>query len=170
MPVAPKVQPEIRQVQSRLMQYLPEVKLVNPKQAHITLSFFPHVSPEKLKKLKEIITLHKAELLKTGFHFRKLGAFPNSKSARVLYLQVEGEIEKLKNTALSIRKLAHGSGLNFDPKNFIPHITVARLKEKSNLENLIGSLNFSPVSFTFGELLLFRTIPTGNRSLYLPVI
>ncbi len=168
-PVEQKVKSKVKLIQDRLSSFIPEAKLTNPNNTHVTLTFFPQVNPKQLKKLRQIINDHKKELLKVKLYFDRIDGFPDIKKAQVLYIHLGGEIGKLMTTAESIRNKAHLNGIVFDPKTLIPHLTIARLKTKQNLSNFSELFKLPKVEFNLGELILYQSLYTGPASLYLPI-
>lgn len=98
------------------------------EQLHITLAFLGELSEEKVRetveKLKEI------EFNKFKFETRGTGFFPSDSFVRVFWAGVQGrELVELQ------KRVAEAIGYK-EEREFNPHITIARLKSRKNIEAL----------------------------------
>lgn len=108
----------------------PGIKLVAPRQMHITLHFLGELSTNQVESLTTSLSVFEVEpfpLTVSG-----LGTFPTRKSPRVLWAGLKESSELLD--------LHHGLGellkytLEFEPEDrpYHPHITLARLKTQAD--------------------------------------
>jgi 2'-5' RNA ligase len=116
----------INDIQSNLMAE--RIKWVEAKNLHLTLKFF---GPTEKKQLEMIqITLDKAlkSQEKLQISFNKLGVFGSKYQPRVLWMGMENfdDIVKLqKQIAIALEDV----GIYADRQNFVPHLTIARIKQ-----------------------------------------
>ncbi len=137
-----------------------KVKLINPLNYHLTIAFLGSVSTSQLKKLKSelnalILTLKKPIECKIN----GLGAFPNIKAARLIFLNIESK--ELMELAEKIRKIVIKNGFKLDHE-FKSHITIARFKDKIELNDLDNI----HVSFSIDSFYLMQSILTSAGPLY----
>lgn len=103
------------------------VKAVEPENLHITLLFLGEVEEGKVSEIEELLS--KIEFEPFNLVFQSMGAFPNPKSPRVVWVGVE-EDGKLKELANEVYKSLKRLGFRRD-KEFSAHLTVARVKRKN---------------------------------------
>jgi 2'-5' RNA ligase len=117
-----------------------EVRWVKPDCFHLTLKFFGEMSEEKLPLVADFLAKtavrHGAFSLELG----GLGAFPNFKNPRVLFVPVESSGGPLKELAADIEKTARIFGLNPEENSFKAHVTLGRVKSNSGLEAVLEKL------------------------------
>ena len=101
---------------------------VNPENIHITLKFFGETEekriPEISRVLKEVAASHKpfaSELVNVGI-------FGSSYSPKVIWFGID-KAEPLKELGNDVLKSVETIGWEHDRQNFVPHITIGRIKE-----------------------------------------
>jgi 2'-5' RNA ligase len=108
------------------------LRLYRPEDLHLTLVFLGPVRRERLEALAHGIPacLPPVGPLELGLGFA--GAFPNRGEPRVLWLALEprrtGALEDLGRVREALAELCRGLGFPVDPRPFVPHLTVARLR------------------------------------------
>jgi 2'-5' RNA ligase len=110
-------------------------KLVPQNNWHITLAFIGDLEEEKVESLKSLLQVFQwGDAFKVGV--RNFGAFPSLEEGRVLWMGCEKGSEDLKILAEKLRRQLDDLGISYDPKPFVPHITLARLRSPKNLSRL----------------------------------
>ncbi len=163
-------------VRARLEQYGRELKSLGlygsfPKAEsfHLTLKFLGDIPEAKVDAIDA--ALERAVIGIAPFHLdvRGLGAFPDTSSARVVWIGFD-QSEPL--SLLQARVETALEDLEFPPEDrpFRPHLTLARLKSKENLRALQTYLREAGPVATAGtvpveEVVLFRSDlrPDGAR-------
>jgi len=115
---------------------------VRPENMHITLKFLGEYDIDEAKKIKVLEGFGSFELELEG-----LGAFPNVKNARVIWVGVKNP-KKINELAKKTHEL-------FGYNKFYPHITLVRMKEPFDASELLkkyhnicfGSLRVDLVKF-----------------------
>ena len=115
----------IRDFQSKISF---QAKPVEPQNLHFTLQFLGEISEEICEKIKQ--NLKTLEFQSFKINFKGVGAFPNMRSPRVVWIGVDDDdakmLEKLANEVKNALK-----PLGFSPdKPFKSHITIFRIKNK----------------------------------------
>jgi len=131
---------ELPQVlQSQLTHYttagqsqVPSFKWVSSPNFHLTLKFLGNVNDEILHKAKSTLEHEIRELNPFNLTVSHLGAFPAWQHAKVIWLGVEDQ----KRTCAQIKSVIETSFyqthcVSQAEKDYTPHITLARLKNKS---------------------------------------
>jgi 2'-5' RNA ligase len=118
-------------------------KLVEKENMHITLKFLGEIEERDVERIREIVEICKVEKFKISL--KGVGFFPNERYIRVVWIGVEN-YEPIVKMAKCID--SHLSKFGFKrEKDYIPHLTVARVKGKISINNLDKFL-----SMEFGEV------------------
>lgn len=124
-----------------------DVKWVTHENLHLTLKFLGNTPEVLLTKIRE--ALLNIVLSYEPFYIKiyKTGLFPNRKYPRVIWVGVEDSeiIKKLKN---DIEDSMAALGYQKKDKEFIPHLTLGRIRSQKGIVNLINELdNFKEKDF-----------------------
>ncbi|MBU1008160.1 RNA 2',3'-cyclic phosphodiesterase [Candidatus Dependentiae bacterium] len=159
------VKEEIGRVQDVLRKHnLFQGTYVNPEHAHLTLQFVGYIEPVALAPIKKLlgsISFHPIQA-KLGC----VGTFGSEMVIKVIWLDVEGkgivdlvhEIEKALSLGTVARKRA-----------FQSHVTLARVKESSDVGELRETINeicVEPIPFTIDEFVLKQSTLTEQGPIY----
>ncbi len=101
---------------------------VNKKNMHFTLLFLGEITEDAAENVKK--ALDTISFKKIDVNFTHVGAFPNPRSARVIWIGVdETSAKQLVDLALQVEKKLAPLGFRSD-KPFKPHLTIFRIKNK----------------------------------------
>jgi 2'-5' RNA ligase len=95
---------------------------------------------------------------------KKIGAFPSSKRAKILWVGVEEGKNNLIELFSTIENKVSDLGFKKEERKFTPHITFARVK-KGNY-SLTDQKDFSFDSFPVNEVILFKSTLTPKGPIY----
>lgn len=127
--------PEIEKIESMLNT--PGIKLVEPKQVHITMKFLGDISEEKVEPISSALSQVNCKPFEA--RIKGVGVFPRLAYIKVIWLGAEGNFEALHSEVERVLVL-----FNFEKDDkFSPHATLARvkaLKEKVSLLEKIKKL------------------------------
>ncbi len=146
------------------------VKWVDPAGIHLTLKFLGNIPSRQVTEIAE--TMGKAVQGLSSFHLEisGLGAFPNLKQARVLWLGVGGELDQLSTLQQKIDSALAALGFPKEERPFVPHLTLARIREgasapeRKGFGELVGSSSFEdkyPVEVEAIRLMRSQLTPAG---------
>ncbi|MFB5618896.1 MAG: RNA 2',3'-cyclic phosphodiesterase [Candidatus Nitrosomaritimum aestuariumsis] len=131
----------IRDFQSKISL---QAKPIQPQNLHFTLQFLGEISEEICEKIKQ--NLKTIEFQSFKINFKGVGAFPNMRSPRVVWVGVDEVGGKmLEKLAKEVENVLKPLGF-FSDKPFKSHITIFRIKNKignisKDLENF-GDFEF----------------------------
>jgi RNA 2',3'-cyclic 3'-phosphodiesterase len=143
------------------------VRPVAPDCIHLTLKFLGRVDLLNLQEIKAAIS-DTAEAI-DSFNFTPgtiIGAFPEIRTARILFVPVEDTAGQIANVFKVLENNLVKVKIKREERNFIPHITIARIRDNLNIctADLIKkiSLNFAS-NVICSKITLFesRLKPTG---------
>ena len=105
-----------------------KAKPVLPQNLHFTLQFLGETSEENIEKIRQLLKPIKFSSFK--IKFRGLGAFPNLKSPRVIWIGTDEEGSNfLMELARRVENVLSPLGFTND-KPFKSHLTIFRIKNK----------------------------------------
>ena len=105
------------------------VKWAAPEGIHITLKFLGNVSPQKVAAVTKVMEQASEEISPFRLEVGEVGAFPNLRQPRVLWVGITGEMDKLAALQQRIDNSLAPLGFAKETRAFTPHLTLARLRE-----------------------------------------
>ncbi|MBN1693336.1 MAG: RNA 2',3'-cyclic phosphodiesterase [Dehalococcoidales bacterium] len=132
--IAVELPVELKQALSRLQAKMKSasaapVKWVEPGNIHLTLKFLGDVSTEIIGRITAVLEdaargTHPFDIGVSG-----LGAFPALKRARVIWVGLTGELEKLEQLQKRIEAGLEPLGFPPEGRPFSPHLTIGRVRD-----------------------------------------
>lgn len=125
-----EVKAGLRRLQTELK--LPEhtfVKWVAPDGIHLTLKFLGNISPQKVSEITRVMEQASQGVSPLQLEVTEVGAFPNMRQPRVLWVSIKGEVDKLVSWQQHIDNGLVPLGFSKETRPFTPHLTLARLRE-----------------------------------------
>jgi 2'-5' RNA ligase len=147
----------------------PELAWTAPRSRHVTMKFLGDVDPERVDAITRMIDDIARAHRPFSIQLAHLGAFPNFRKARVVWLGVahEPRFELLQH---DLELAAHAIGFEIEGRAFRPHVTLARVKTPLEVDRARGLARAArKVDFTasvdVAEMTLFESTlaPTGAR-------
>jgi 2'-5' RNA ligase len=123
-----------------------------PENLHVTTKFIGEWPEERLDELKSAL----AQIPPRSpipIHIRKVGFFPNPHAPRVFWCGVDAP--GLEVLAAATDRVTQALGIPAESRAFSPHLTLARIKERLNLQPLRESIAALP-SLDFGQFVSDR--------------
>jgi 2'-5' RNA ligase len=151
----------------------PSVKWVSPESVHLTLKFLGNIGPEIVPDVGRAMSQAAAGLGRIRLELSGVGAFPNLRAPRVVWVGLEGDIPTLR--ALQ-RQVENGlANLGFAPEGraFSPHLTLGRVRQgaarddQQRLSQAINSTELDElVAFEAASVSLMRSTLTRAGAVY----
>ena len=148
--IAVEIPPEIHQaieeetapVRAALNKSL--VRWVPAANTHLTLKFLGDVSPANVEMLTQMLGVEANQHQTFEMKFEGLGAFPNPKRPRVIWIgiQAPAELEALQH---GIEAAAAILGYPVEKRPFSPHLTIGRVKQN------VGSAGMQKIRLALEE-------------------
>ncbi|HNW90086.1 MAG TPA: RNA 2',3'-cyclic phosphodiesterase [Bacteroidales bacterium] len=126
-------QPALTRFIDELQQHLADssIRWVDPKNLHLTLKFFGETPEEKITAIEE--ALEKIHLAPFDFGLGNLKIFGSRYHPRVLFVEAL-KAESFKLLSDLIHDQIKLLGYETDRQNFVPHLTLGRIKKISDLK------------------------------------
>lgn len=104
-------------------------RTVRPEGAHLTLKFLGDVNVELIPEIQAAMDSAAAESKPFALSLGDVGVFPNPRAARVLWIGVEGDLERLNRLQRSVERSLSELGFRPERRRFNPHITAGRIRD-----------------------------------------
>ncbi|RJS78720.1 RNA 2',3'-cyclic phosphodiesterase [Candidatus Bathyarchaeota archaeon] len=138
---------KITDLQKFLIETGADLKLVEPKNIHITVRFLGNIRLGMVEKIYEVMKNVAFKPFNVRIH--GIGAFPKLRYPRVLWAGITDGADKLRNIFNQLEPSLRGLGFAPDTRGFSPHLTIARVKSGRNKMKLIDCIS-KYVDFNFG--------------------
>jgi 2'-5' RNA ligase len=146
------------------------VKWVDPESIHLTLKFLGDIPSRRVTEITEAMKKAVQGISPFSLEISGLGAFPNLKQVRVLWVGVGGELDRLSTLQQNVDSGLAALGFAKEERPFVPHLTLARIREgttapeKKGFGELVGSAVFKdkyPVEVQAIKLMRSQLTPAG---------
>jgi len=124
------------------------VKWVDPGGIHLTVKFLGNIPSKRVTEITEAIEESAQGISPFHLEISGLGAFPSLRQARVFWVGIGGEVDKLSRLQQNIDSALAALGFAKEERSFVPHLTLARIRqgasppERRSFGELVGSLIF----------------------------
>lgn len=114
------------------------VRWTKPEQLHLTLKFLGTVRGEGVNDLKSAVTRACEGRAPFRLTLEGLGCFPNTRTPRVVWLGINGELENLRKLQMEIDRQTQAFGDHTEERPFQPHLTIGRVKVQGKEARRVG--------------------------------
>ena len=158
---------KIEEVQGDLRSTHADVRWVNPEKIHLTLKFFGNIEESRIDPIFKSIEEPIRNTLPFSLKVQGVGAFPNLKNPRVIWMGLVDGREILVSFQKQIETQFEEIGFQSEDRPFHPHLTLGRMKSSRGKEELVGRMERHKEE-EFGDLQVERVVlfksdlrPTG---------
>ncbi len=153
------------------------LKRVAPQLLHFTLAFIGYVPEARLDPAQIALRAALADRPAIRARLGNLGAFPNARRPRVVWVGLaEGAVEA-RTYALAVRQELAAREVPFDDAPPVAHLTIARLRDdvggvdRSALAQAVTALasEVPPLAFRLDTAVLFESRLSPRGPTYLPL-
>jgi RNA 2',3'-cyclic 3'-phosphodiesterase len=167
----PEIQAILNRVSGELRRSRLHVRWVKPENIHLTVVFLGNILSEHIQAMenplqKLCLTTGPFQISLTG-----TGCFPNSRRPRVLWIGLEGDLERMGRFRDSLQDELQAFGVRREDRAFRPHLTLGRFRsadgESRELEAVLTRYRdlSGPVCW-LKELILFKSELRSGGSVY----
>ncbi len=155
LPLSTALKQELEGLQVRLQRTCPpqSVRWVQPEGMHVTLFFLGDVEVRRLPEIQAALT----EAARSGraitCRVGGLGAFPNLRRPRVVWVGLEEPEGRLVALAQAVSAALEALGFTPEEREFKPHLTLGRVTKQATPADLE----------TLGKVLANTTLPTWRE-------
>jgi 2'-5' RNA ligase len=145
--------PHISETQNKLDTSLAKMKLVEIENIHFTLRFLGDTSLTRIDEIKSRLDQIQIEPFEIDVH--GVGAFPNSRRPRVIWIGVNQNADRIRDLKIEIDSRLKELGYKPEKKRFTPHATIARVRYIKDAERLVKNID-ELVDSTIGPMTVSR--------------
>jgi 2'-5' RNA ligase len=139
----------IASMQKLLIKTGADLKLVEPKNIHVTLRFLGNITMPTVEKI--FAEMKNVQFTPFDVKIHDIGAFPSVRYPRVLWTGITEGAEQLRSIFNQLEPRLQGLGFAPDPKGFSPHLTIARVKSGRNKAQLASFMDEN-ANYDFGVI------------------
>ena len=135
--------------QKMLIQTNADLKLVEPKNIHVTVRFLGLISPDMVEKVHA--AMKNIKFTPFNIQLSGLGVFPTINYPRVVWAGITDGAQQLKSIFEQLEPQIHDLGFAPDPNGFSPHLTIARVRSGANKQRLVDLVQRQE-NYDFGNI------------------
>lgn len=168
-PLPHEIEQELGRIGFLLKQKGGRVSWVASKNIHLTARFLGDTDEKLVPDIGALINSVAAASVPVECTLDRLGAFPDLRHPRVIWVGLGGHIESLQRMADQLEQGLQEQGFEKEAKRFRPHLTLARVRESHQLDALLMAVQqfrVTPMAFMFDRLVLFKSTLTPSGSIY----
>jgi len=154
-------------IQEQLKQSRAGVRWVKPAGIHLTLKFLGNINPAQVDDVAATAAQLVRDEPPLTLCAAGLGGFPSHRKPRVIWVGLQGEVERLAKIQAGLEKALEPLGFAREGRGFRPHLTIGRVKDRHHLQSLIEAMSTLELpefnSFDADEIILYKSDlrPTG---------
>jgi len=157
----------LEDIQKELKQCGAGVRWVKPSSIHLTLKFLGNIHPTQVEDIALAVAQEVRDEPPITLGAAGLGAFPGRRKPRVIWIGMEGEVQRLTRIQARVENALEPLGFVREKRPFRPHLTIGRVKDHRKLQALIDAMAELKIpkfdSFDVTEIILYKSDlrPTG---------
>ena len=166
--LSPDVIEEIARCQERLKREVNvSVAWTDPKGIHLTLKFLGETDEARIPEIEERLRLAAHDTAPFALTLGRFGVFPSLARPRVLWVGVDGEVQKLASLQRKVEQGMAALGFPAEDRPFSPHLTVGRVRPQQRQgvaairPDVAGDVHPIPQPVTSMGLIQSRLTPRG---------
>jgi 2'-5' RNA ligase len=150
-----------------LQKHLDGVKWIEQQQMHLTIRFLGNVDEYLYQKLlSNLKIIHSPSFV---YSIKGVGVFPNVHRPKVLWAGVEAD-DRLSTLYQKIEKVVVSSGFDPEERDYKPHITLGRVKQRLHSEECQSFLekyeNLEITDIKVDNFILYQSRLTRHGALH----
>lgn len=158
-------------VQDRLRSRIyGDIHWVRPEGVHLTLKFFGDIPPGDVANISIVVEKAVAGVEPLALAVGGTGVFPDLRRPRVLWLGMQGDVERLLILQRELECELQRIGFPREERPFRPHLTLGRIRSSRGIAELAKILEkgraYDAGQFVAAGLTLFRSELTPRGALY----
>jgi 2'-5' RNA ligase len=142
---------------------------VKGNQLHLTLKFVGDTPEESIEDVRGVMQKVADQMTPFKIIIQGVGCFPKIERPRVMWVGLDGEIDKLNHLVTAVHDGLDPLGFPRDEKEFHPHITMARAKyPQKKTPDISSFLNttYDPIPFRIEKIQFISSELFPNGPVY----
>jgi 2'-5' RNA ligase len=159
-------------IQNKLKSSGADVKWVEPANIHLTLKFLGDIDEDTKVKVVSALSIIAAGKESFIASLSSIGAFPSTRSPRVIWAGLSLGDDQVKEIAKQIDSDLEKTGLAKENREFSSHITLGRTRSSKNRIELVKLLNSlsrtqqESLEFWISKITFFKSTLTPKGPIY----
>jgi 2'-5' RNA ligase len=150
------------QVSGEIRKSSLDVRWVRPEFIHLTVVFMGDIQSDQIPLMGEPLNAVCSNHEPFKISLKPMGCFPNSRNPRVIWLGIDGDLERMSRFRDDLQHALSPFGIKEEERAFRPHLTLGRFKKpgkrQTELEQILATYrDLASPACTLGELVLFRS-------------
>ncbi|MCP3872356.1 MAG: RNA 2',3'-cyclic phosphodiesterase [Desulfobacteraceae bacterium] len=142
-----------------------------PAAMHLTLKFLGNIKGHEIEAIKTCMTKSVKNIPKHTLFTSGIGVFPSVKRAKVIWSGIRGQTDILEKLENCLEKTLFGDmAIKIENKRFLPHLTLARIKQPifpNKMDRLLQKFKDSRSSeFLISNITLFQSELKSSGAIY----
>ncbi len=160
----------LKQLQDALRDPMPDVRWTKSGNIHLTLKFLGDVEISRIEAIGKALADIACQFTPFTTSFTNIGAFPNSRKPRIVWVGLEKGADELAKMARQIEDSMKRLGFPREKRRFNPHLTVGRIRRLEHPASMTEALERSEVDelgeFTVQRISLIKSQLSPAGSIY----
>ena len=162
VPIPDAVALFLKQIQARLRLPGRNIRWVAAKNIHLTLKFLGDIDPSRIPAIAAQMDAAAGGTAAFSLTAKGVGVFPDLGHARVLWVGLVGDLDRLKAIQATLESGLESLGFKKESRGFGAHLTIGRIRRRIDAQ-LIGE-SVEPLKtvasdyFRVDRLMLFKSI------------
>jgi RNA 2',3'-cyclic 3'-phosphodiesterase len=123
-----KIKMEMVKVQEQLRLSKVDASWPRPEGVHLTLKFLGEMPETRIPEVMNGLRTAAEGIGPFQLEVKGVGTFPNPKNARVVWIGLGGDVEKLVKLQLAVEDAMARINMAREERKFTPHLTLGRIK------------------------------------------
>jgi len=123
-----EIKKEMVELQRRLRSSAVDASWPRPEGIHLTLKFLGEIPEAKVSEVQEALKSAASRSGAFRLEVEGVGTFPHPQNARVVWIGLSGDIDKLTALQTAIEDGMERIGMKREDRPFTPHLTLGRIK------------------------------------------
>ena len=132
--------PSIIEFEQAISKTNADVKLVEPKNIHLTLKFLGDTQDNQIEAIEQIIRESVHDIAPFPLTLKGTGVFPNEKYLKVIWIGIMNG-DYLATIAQSIDEKLAPLGFKKEQRGYSAHLTIGRVRTAKNKDQLLTVVN-----------------------------
>jgi len=148
-----------------------DVRWVKASNIHLTIVFMGNVLSEHLEGINDEVSKVCKRYGPFNISLKSIGVFSNRRNPRVMWVGLEGDIERMSYFRDALQKRLKSFGVKEEKRRFNPHLTLGRFRKSSKPSELLDDLlsryhDLASSVCTLEELVLFKSDLNPKGAVY----
>lgn len=164
----------LKELSTELRLFGGDVKWVNPMGMHLTLKFLGEIRTDLLPAIEQQVRPIFAGQKASVHHVSRLGAFPDLRKPRVVWVGCTDDAGALAPMASKLEESLEPLGFPREKRGFKAHLTLGRVRSSKGVTGLVEGIRhkmeIAGPSFVADHAVLFQSILKPSGAEYSPLL